>query len=132
MASDLTDDQLVAIAMQLAARVRDDHPEANGRWLTAVAPDPNDWWRLAFILAAAVPDDRSWSELTGWVARPGYEGVKRCGTRGAYERHVARGEEVDEACREAARAYWITKQVKTPGTPARETPAVKHRSDDAA
>lgn len=110
--ADLTEDQLVAIAMQLCARVRDDHPEANGRWLTAVAPDPENWWRLLFILAAAVPDDQTWSELTGWINQPAVEGLRPCGTRSAYERHRARGEDVDEACHEAYRAYAIVKQVK--------------------
>lgn len=59
-------DSLESIAAQLAVRVRDDNPEANARWLTALLPDPNDWFRLAFVLAVAVPDDRTWSQLTRW------------------------------------------------------------------
>jgi hypothetical protein len=58
--------RLSEIAAQLAARVREDDPEANGRWLAAVLPEKTDWFRLAFVLAAAVPDDRTWTELTAW------------------------------------------------------------------
>lgn len=66
----LTDEQahpIAAIAAELAIRVRDDSPEANARWLAAVMPEPADWFRLAFALAAAVPDDRSWKHLTAWT-----------------------------------------------------------------
>lgn len=59
-------DQLEQIAQQLAGRVRDDDPEANARWLTNILPDPADWFRLAFALAAAVPDDKPWTELVAW------------------------------------------------------------------
>ena len=63
----MTEDDLAAIAVQLVARVRDDDPEANGRWLATVLPDPADWFRLAFVLAAAVPDGVAWSHLTAWA-----------------------------------------------------------------
>lgn len=63
-------DELAAIAIELAERVRDVDAEANGRWLAAVLPDPGDWFRLAFVLAAAVPDDRSWRSLTAWSLVP--------------------------------------------------------------
>lgn len=59
--------RLAEIAAQLAARVRDDDPDANARWLASVLPDPGDWFRLAFVLAAAVPDDRTWSQLVRWT-----------------------------------------------------------------
>jgi hypothetical protein len=61
--SDLT--RLERIAQELVVRVRDDDPEANARWLLAHA-DEADRWKLLFILAAAVPDDRRWTELTEW------------------------------------------------------------------
>jgi hypothetical protein len=60
-------DQLASIAQQLAARLRDDDPEANARWLAAVLPDPGDWFRLCFVLGSAVPVDRSWLALTSWT-----------------------------------------------------------------
>ena len=60
-------DRLAEIAAQLAGRVRDDDPDANARWLTAVT-DEADRWALLFVLAAMVPDDRSVTELTGWAA----------------------------------------------------------------
>lgn len=60
-------EDLARIAVELAVRVRDVDPEANGIWLRAVLPEPADWFRLAFVLAAAVPDDRSWKQLTAWT-----------------------------------------------------------------
>lgn len=60
-------DRLAEIAVQLVARVRDDDPEAVGRWLAHQLPDPADWWNLAFVLAAAVPMDRPFSHLTAWA-----------------------------------------------------------------
>jgi len=59
-------DQLSEIAAQLAGRVRDEDPSANGRWLAEALPDPEDWWRLCFVLAAAVPTERTWASLTYW------------------------------------------------------------------
>jgi len=64
-----TVDQLESVAQQLAARIRDDSPEDVARWLTIMLPEPSDWFRLCFMLAAAVPDDRSWSQLVGWADR---------------------------------------------------------------
>lgn len=63
-------DELSAIAAQLVARVRDDEPEANARWLATTCPDPADRDALLYILAAAVPDDRPWSALVAWVTGP--------------------------------------------------------------
>lgn len=60
-------DELARIAVELAIRVRDVEPERNGTWLAAVLPEPGDWFRLCFVLAAAVPDDRSWRQLTAWA-----------------------------------------------------------------
>lgn len=59
-------DRLESVAAQLAARVRDEDPEDNRCWLENELPDPADWFRLCFALAAAVPDDRTWTELTAW------------------------------------------------------------------
>ena len=60
-------DRLASIAQQLAARVRDDDPVANQRWLYAMLPDPAEREALLYVLAAAVPDDRPWSRLTSWT-----------------------------------------------------------------
>lgn len=59
-------DRLEQLAQQLVARMRDDDPAANARWLSAELSDPCDWFRLCFVLAAAVPDDRTWLDLTEW------------------------------------------------------------------
>lgn len=111
-----TPDELAAIAVQLAVRVRDEHPDVNGRWLANALPDPEDRWALCFVLAAAIPDDRSWAELTEWAseldesqviqlpvaAQPG--DVQPCGTSAAARRHQYNDEEMCNLCREAERA----------------------------
>lgn len=61
--------RLEQIAQQLIARVRDDEPEANARWLAAHTT-AEERGALLFILAAAVPDDRTWSQLIGWTRPP--------------------------------------------------------------
>lgn len=91
--------RLVSVAQQLAARVRDDDPVANQRWLHAMLPDPAEREALCYILAAAVPDDRSWTELTGWAQH---------GTGPAAARHEARGEKQCDACR-----LWIDEPIPT-------------------
>lgn len=58
--------RLEQIAQQLVARVRDDPPDANARWLAAVT-DADERNALLYVLAAAVPDDRTWSQLTAWA-----------------------------------------------------------------
>ncbi|GGN99868.1 hypothetical protein GCM10010112_94030 [Actinoplanes lobatus] len=67
MASDDAADRLAQVAAQLAARVREYGAEANGTWLRHQLPDPADRWRLIFVLAAAVPIDRPWLDLTAWT-----------------------------------------------------------------
>lgn len=63
--------RLESLAQQLVARVREDDPEANLRWLRAeLGADPvapvSDTERLLFMLAGAVPDTERWSDLTAW------------------------------------------------------------------
>jgi hypothetical protein len=110
-----TIEDLARIAVQLAVRVRDEDPEANGRWLAGELPDPADWFRLAFVLGAAIPDDRSWKQLTAWTAglpdedRPHvlaarHTDVRPCGTSAAARRHRYHGEELCDLCRFAERA----------------------------
>ncbi|GIE46187.1 hypothetical protein [Actinoplanes lobatus] len=112
-----TPDYLAAVALELSHRVREDDPEANGRWLAKRLPEPGDWFRLAFVLAAALPQDRPWRELTGWAAdltewtgprpEPPDESpaLQPCGTRAAYRRHRRRGEDTCQPCRDAAARY---------------------------
>lgn len=102
---------LEAVAVQLVSRVRDDDPDANARWLHTQLPNPTDWRNLAFVLAAAVPEDRTWRQLTAWT-RGEDDGIRRfkrrlkpCGTLAAARRHRSRNEPVDDACVEAERAY---------------------------
>jgi hypothetical protein len=114
-----TVDYLASVALELTYRVREDDPEANGRWLAARLPDPADWFRLAFVAAAAIPQDRSWHDLTAWARnladtpgpppapRPAVErrNLQPCGTRAAYRRHRRRGETACQPCRDAAAAF---------------------------
>lgn len=60
-------DRLAEVAAQLAARLREFSAEDNARWLAFTLPNPNDWFRLNFALAAAVPIDRTWLQLTSWT-----------------------------------------------------------------
>lgn len=116
---DLIDDaaaeRLARVAAQLVARVRSDDPAANGRWLASQLPDPADWFRLAFVLAAAVPDDQAWGQLTEWTVAPlgppapPAPPSAPCSYRGATDaganRHRARKEPVCTPCGEAERTY---------------------------
>ncbi len=99
-------DVLEQVAAQLAVRVRDDDPNANARWLASQLPDPADWWRLAFVLAAAIPDDRTWRQLTAW-ARPedeqGRAVAAECGTPSGYRRHRKDDQEACTPCKAAER-----------------------------
>jgi len=69
-------DRLAQIAAQLVARVRDDDPDANARWLHAeTTPAERD--ALLYVLAAAVPDDRTWIELTQWCTGAQVDALER-------------------------------------------------------
>lgn len=68
MSADEYADRLATIACQLVARVRTDGADDSGHWLRHVAPTERERFDLLFVLAAAVPDDRSWPELTAWAA----------------------------------------------------------------
>lgn len=61
-------ERLAVVANELVVRVRDDEPAAVHRWLVTKVGGLNEWIGLAMILAAAVPDDRSWNQLVGWIA----------------------------------------------------------------
>lgn len=61
--------QLEIIAQQLVGRLRDDDPEDVGRWLAGEAPRYEDLWQLVFVVAAAVPVARQWTNLTAWTRR---------------------------------------------------------------
>jgi hypothetical protein len=91
---------LESVAQQLAAGVRYETVEENTRWLQAQLPDPRDWFRLCFVLAAAVPDDRTWAQLTSWWT--GYDGrrlLRPHGTAAAVRRHNYRNEHLCEPCK---------------------------------
>lgn len=66
---------LEQIAQQLIARVREDDPQANQRWLHAVTT-PDDREALLYVLAAAVPDDRTWRDLTAWTDPERYAQIR--------------------------------------------------------
>lgn len=98
-------EQLAQIAMELMVKVRDEAPEVVHRWLASVI-DPADWMGLAIVLACAVPDDRSWKELTAWTwtrhMRPS-RSLQPCGTIAALRRHQAHGEAACDDCKAADR-----------------------------
>lgn len=116
-----TPDYLASVALELSYRVREDDPEANGQWLAKRLPDPADWFRLVFVAAAAIPQDRTWQELIGWTAgyeqqtpilrqlepetRPARHNLQPCGTQAAYRRHRRAGEQACQPCKDAVAAY---------------------------
>jgi hypothetical protein len=71
MTTDETQDQradrLARVAVELVGRVRDDPADANWQWFLERLPDPLDREQIAFILAAAVPVDEPWKNLTCWA-----------------------------------------------------------------
>ena len=105
----MTESELESIAQQLVARLRDDDPEAVNRWLCSQVSNPNDWYRLCFVLAAAVPDDQTWSNLTAWTEGPveGRSGpqYRRAphGTWTAAKRHRRHNEPLCDPCKVAER-----------------------------
>ena len=64
----MDEDRLAEIAQELVIRVRDDDPADNARWLQNMTT-PDERWALLFVLAAAIPDDMTWTELTEWASR---------------------------------------------------------------
>lgn len=101
----------ISHSQRLIGAVRDYDSTAVNALL--MLPEP-DLKLLALTLAAMVPDDRSPAELLIWndkiddlIARRRGElaGLKPCGTRAAWMRHKANGEQPDPACEEANRAY---------------------------
>lgn len=61
--------RLESVAAQLVGRVHDDDPVRVWAWLAAELPDWRDWYRLCFVLAAAVPTDQPWHDLVAWCER---------------------------------------------------------------
>jgi hypothetical protein len=113
-------EHLAAIAVEFVGRVRDPMltPQANATWLRRQLPFPRDQFALLFVLAAAVPEDQPWSELTAWADRePRPKTGQRqrgkragaplqpCGTPAAAKRHRRRGEPVCDECRKAKNRY---------------------------
>ena len=97
--------RLEEIAQQLVARVRDDDPDANGRWLAGELTDPADWFRLCFVLAAAVPDELRWSQLVAWTDPPvtPAKALRPHGTAAAVRRHEYWREPLCDACKDYER-----------------------------
>jgi hypothetical protein len=57
--------RLAHVAALLAAKVREDEPEAVARWLSGEL-DGLDRWRLLFMLAAMVPVEQTPAQLLAW------------------------------------------------------------------
>jgi hypothetical protein len=106
----VTEDELSSIAQQLVGRLREDDPEAVNRWLCSVLPSSVEWFRLCFVLAAAVPDDQTWATLTAWTTDvpmelrllPRYRTAPH-GTWTAAKRHRRHEEPLCEPCKVAER-----------------------------
>jgi hypothetical protein len=101
-------ERLAQVATQLATRVRDYATDDNAKWLVKQLPDPTDWFRLSFALAAAIPEDRTWRALTSWTqpemaAIPMVRRAPECGTASGYRRHTKTGEKACEPCKAAER-----------------------------
>lgn len=60
-------DRLAAVAVQLPAMVRDYDPHDVRAWLVRRLPVAVDRDDLIHLLAAAIPVDRPWLELTAWA-----------------------------------------------------------------
>lgn len=67
-------DRLEAVAQQLIGRIHEDDPVLTWAWLARELPEPADWYRLAHVLACAVPTDRTWGELTAWARKADLSG----------------------------------------------------------
>ena len=114
-------DELARIGAQLAGRVREYGVADNARWLATQLPDSAEWFRLAFVLAAAVPVDRSWRDLTAWTvtpARPEPAGTLRpCPwthflSDAGVRRHRDAGQEPCQGCRDRERIYNRTRKAR--------------------
>ncbi len=97
-------DRLAEIGAQLVARVREDDPEAYLRWLRAMVA-PGELEALCIVLAAAVPTNQTWLQLTAWTSGETSPRLRPCGTLAAYARHRARRQQPCEPCMEVKRAY---------------------------
>ena len=99
-------DRLAEVAAELVVRVRDEGPADNAAWLSTALPNPADRDNLLYVLAAAVPDDRSWLALTAWTRAtgPAPARLQPHGTHAAAQRHRYRGQPLCDECREAERA----------------------------
>lgn len=101
--SDERVDQLLGVALQVAADMRDDLDAAHRvvRWL-----DRTDLEAVACILAALVPVEVPVASLAWWRFPLSREsGGQPCGTWAAATRHRAKGEPLDVLCLAAAKAY---------------------------
>ncbi|MFI6266133.1 hypothetical protein [Micromonospora sp. NPDC051006] len=121
---------LADLGRQLAVRVRDNHPADNQQWLHEVLPDLADREALLYVLAAAVPLNRSMQSLTAWAEQDRESRLQPHGTHAAAERHRYRKEPLCDECRQAERerdrdrkktAYWAAKG--EPATTTEETRA---------
>ena len=65
MIGDADAHRLAHVAAQLAARVREEEPEAVARWLCGEL-DGLERWRLLFMLAAMVPVEQTPAQLLAW------------------------------------------------------------------
>jgi hypothetical protein len=100
----------IDLALELADAVA-----RNDRGDVQCAIDRADPRALCLVLAAMVDDERSIRgllrdvpQLLRWMDSPRVrprKPLQPCGTHAAFSRHRARGEEPDELCREAERAY---------------------------
>uniref|UniRef100_UPI003F49745A hypothetical protein n=1 Tax=Streptosporangium sp. CA-235898 TaxID=3240073 RepID=UPI003F49745A len=117
---------LIPLAMRLVGIVHEEGPDATAEFLAGLTAEQQ--YALPIILAAMVPDDRTPAELLGWyevrlsdlkkrrrstASLPEGEtqpagtvvDLQPCPSPAAYKRHLARGEQACDPCKEASRRY---------------------------
>jgi hypothetical protein len=123
-------DSLIGVGMRLAGIIHDEDPADAASLVAGLSPDRA--WALPFVMAAMIDIEKTPRELFAWAhvkvpnsltgatsvappslllrsrPRPGL--LLECGTRGAWDRHRAHGEEPCDACWIAHRGWEADKK----------------------
>lgn len=126
-------ERLLRIGFDVATRVHEEHVNEVVREFRGL--DYGELRDLALLMAACVDVTRPVSEVVWWTAvdrmpiKPftKYNGLRPCGTRAAYRRHITRGEAPDLACELAFRREEIERKKRH-----RSSRAADHRGEGLA